>query len=473
MLSLYLLTAALAAPPGGIGDVVLLPQLSRGQELVYRGRFEEEFVRPGVQSRRSCDLTTRLLVLDVQPRHADLACCTVVHPDDVPPGTPAISARLDVLRIDWQGRLSRPPGEAGPPWVAPLEGPPTLEAAVFLETPDGRVHVGRTWDLMPAGRPPVGWRVEGTETIPAGRCLKAVGVQESDNWDIGRATALAPTTAWRRREALWVSPETGSAGRVERRTELRAAGAADVTQRSLLSLEQDSSAVLPGPLFEGRRREFLQARLFAEALAGLRPPAGPEGERAWDTLQSRIAYHLDHSPRTPYREAILWIKQRALDARRGQAAPVSPAESVAAPARLAVGRPAPDFVAADLAGGEAVRLGKWQGRPVLLAFFDPTKPTAEPLLRGLQTLHARHGGRVWVAALAVSADAEAVQRLRADLHLTLPTLAGEGLCRRLEVETTPKLVVLDGNGVVRYLASGWGEAMVGTLEEELLRWVRP
>src|SRR5207237_48423 len=148
--------------------------------------------------------------------------------------------------------------------------------------------------------------------------------------------------------------------------------------------------LLPAAMFEGRRREFLQARSFAESLAGLRPPGSPESERAWDALAARIDYHLDHTPTTPYREAILWVKQRASAVRRGVAAPLPPAEEAPAPAKLAVGRPAPDFVAADLAGGEPVRLSRWQGRPVLLAFYDPTKPTAEPLLRGLQTLQTRH-----------------------------------------------------------------------------------
>jgi hypothetical protein len=467
-----LLAATFAAPTAGPAEVVLYPHLAQGQELVYRGRFVEEAVRPGVQAQRTCDITTRLLVLEVKPQYAELACCTTVRPGDLPADTPPVSVRLELLRVDWRGRLSRPPGEVGPPLAAPLEGPPALEVSVFLETPDGRASPGRTWDLMPDGRPPVAWRVEGSEARPKGRCLKAAGVQQSENWEPGRAATLPPAPAWHRQETLWVSVETGLASRVERRIERRALGSNEVTQQSLLTLDQESSLIIPGPLFESQRREFVQARSFADTLTGLRPPAGPAGERPWDVLQAKVEHHLTHHPSSPYREAVLWVQRRAAEARHGQAAPLPPAPEAPAPARLAVGQPAPDFVAADLGSGEVVRLSRWQGRPVLLALYDPASQWAGPLLNGLQTIQRRHGARAWVAAVAV-ADGEAGRRQKADLHLTFPVFAGGDVCRRFEPEGTPRFVVLDTTGTVRAIAPGWGEGMAASLEQELLRWVRP
>src|SRR4051794_22592997 len=66
------------APAPVRADWVLTPRLARGQELVYRGTFEEE-AGARVQNQRNYRFEARYFVLDVQPKGTDLAVLTTLH----------------------------------------------------------------------------------------------------------------------------------------------------------------------------------------------------------------------------------------------------------------------------------------------------------------------------------------------------------------------------------------------------------
>ena len=449
-----------AAQPVERADWVLVPRLSRAQELVYRGTFTEEASGDGVQFNRTYRIESRVFVLETPPPGASVALLTVLRLRN-PPGSGVVraaapaedfslySVRLALARIDLQGRVT---AEAGGPLTVPLDGPPTLECGAFVEMPRSRVGPDRTWEVAEDGRPPRSWTAGSSETVNGTGCVKLVGVQQSDDWDRPRTDRVA----WRRTDTVWVAPRTGVAHRVERTIERREPARKEPTQRTTLRYELESNLQYPGPLFADRRKEIQQARGFAESAAPLLPTPTKNVPQL-EALLTKINYHLDNQPPTPYREAILEVKRRVEAARRGEAPPAPPPETPAArPPTAALGQVAPDFVATDFTSQETARLRRWQGRPVVLFFYNPTSATAEELLRFAQSLQELHRERVAVVGLAMSNDADKVRKQHAELRLGFPILNGQGLRVSYNVEATPQLVVLDAEGLVRSIHVGWG-----------------
>ena len=126
-----------------------------------------------------------------------------------------------------------------------------------------------------------------------------------------------------------------------------------------------------------------------------------------------------------------------------------------------------------LTNKQPVRLQRLLGRPILLVFYSPTSRYAEELLRFAQGLQDKNPAEVNVVGLAVSEDTEAVLKQYADLKLQFPLAAGKGLRQTYAVEATPKLVVLDADGVVRGAYVGWGREIPVAVADDLKRWQRP
>src|SRR5690242_14378040 len=100
------------------GDWQLAPRLARGLELTYAGTCTEESLIPKVQFQRQYRLQTTLFVLDATKKHADVAIMTSLGLRDQRDGvvtashSSAGSVRLEVARVDPQGRVSTPDGKA-------------------------------------------------------------------------------------------------------------------------------------------------------------------------------------------------------------------------------------------------------------------------------------------------------------------------------------------------------------------------
>jgi peroxiredoxin len=452
-----------AAPPRA-GDGVLA-RLAKGQELVYRGTFTEDSTGDGVQFSRAYRVETRLFVLDAPAgRGAEVAVLTVLKNRDPLPGqSTASSVRLEVVRVDAKGKITGDPGVA---LVPPLEGPPSIECGAIAPAPDGRAAVGQTWPEAETGRPLRDWEVVGTEMVSGVSCLKLVGVQKSDDWDRPRADR----TAWRRQDTVWVAPRLGAAARVERKIERREPARREPTYHSVMRYELEEPMQYPGELFEQREREIRQARSLAEAAAPLlSTPAkyGPDLE----ALMNRINYHLERQHATPYREAVLQVKRRVEAAQRGETPPAPPSDDGPEAGHAAeVGAVVPDFSAPDFATGLPTHLRHWSGRPVLLVFYNPSSPTSPEVLRFAQKMSTANPRDLAVVALSMSEDADLVKKQRADLNLTLPVLNGAGLRVSYAVEGTPKLLLLDANGVVRGTYLGWGRDTPAEVAEEVRHW---
>jgi peroxiredoxin len=458
------------APAARAGEWVIVPRLSKAQELVYRGTFTEEAVGGNVQFNRTFRLESRIFVLDTPVRGAEVAFLTVLKGRD--PRTNAATAggdaaaesvRLDLAHVDLQGVVTAEPGTS---LTVPLDGPPTLECGAFAAVPEGKFAADSTWETAEEGRPTRVWRALGSDMVNGVRCLKLEGVQKSDDWDKPRADRAA----WRRTDLVWLAPRLGVACRVDRVIERRESGRRDPTYKSVLRYDQEEPMQYPGRLYDERQREIVQAHAFSEAATPLLSTPAKHGPQL-SALLNRIAYHLDRQPQTPYREAIFQVKRRVEAAQRGETPPVLASDDKPeTPAVATVGAAAPDFLAPNLVTSGTFRLRQERGKPVLLVFYNPASPTTAGVLAYGQKMSDAYSKDLTVLALSVSGDADAVKKQRADLKLTIPVLDGSGLHTSYGVEGTPKLMLLDGNGVLRGDYVGWGSETPGAVMNELRRW---
>src|SRR5262249_44607872 len=276
-LCLFTCALATAQQPTGGAEWQIAPRLSRGEELVYSGSFQEETTGRGVQYSRSQQLDCRVFVLDATPQGTDIALFTIVRERHVRPGSGAdaaapISVRLEVARVNLQGRIFPVAGMAE---SVPLEGPASIETGAFVEVSRARVGVGQSWEVQEVGRPSRTWKVVGTEAVNGAPCIKLVGIQQSDDWDEPRGDR----SAWRRRDTVWLAPSLGIALRFERVIERREPARRDPSQRSVTAYMLDNRMVYPGQLAEDRRREILLVRNLTEKVKPyLKEPekAGPK-----------------------------------------------------------------------------------------------------------------------------------------------------------------------------------------------------
>jgi hypothetical protein len=461
-------TSPATRPAPGRGQWLLAPQLAPGQELTYGGTYKEEFLGPGVSHESTYRLENTLLVTEP----GKVAVLTVLkwQAPRGKPGDPAArpaSVRLEILQADRLGRLKAADGL--PPHV-PLEGPPTLETGAFVEFPLGSVLLERPWEVPEEGRPPRVWRAVGTEAVRNTTCVKLVGTQKSDNWDAPRADR----PAWRRVDTVWVNPQFGIAYRVERLVEHREAARQAPGLRSRLTYELVGRVAYSdrGSIFNDLRQEVVKTLAYLEdAKPYLRQPLQHRGQI--EVILKKIEMHVkNQAPNPPYRQALLHVQRRLQGALSGEVPP----ETVANPAPAAtavatVGQRAPDFLVTDLISRQTTRLYRTIGRPVLMVFYNPATETGRQVLQFSRTLSERHRPGLSVLALAVTEDVEQARKQHEEMQLPFHVLDGRGLHRTFGVDATPRLVLLDADGVVRGLYTGWGRQTSGEVSEELRRWL--
>lgn len=465
--TIYLLASALAIAqaPADPSDWVLQPHLNRGQELVYRGSYTEEVKGQSVQFSRAYRMETRVFVLDNLPPASELAFLTTwkgrgLRPDGK--AEPEISSvRMELAKIDSQGRLKTAPNVS---LTLELDGPPSLECGAFVPLPPGNLQPEKSWEAPDGTRPGRLWRVIGAENVGGVRCVKLVGLQQSEDWDKPRADR----TAWRRSDTVWMTPKAGYATKVERIIERREPARKEVGQRLVLRYELESSLSYPGMLYEDRRREITQAQALGEAVSAQLPRAGQIGPRPFEAILKKIEFHNEQHPPTPYRDALRRVQRLAEAGKRGEAPPeVTPTTEPPINSVLGLGKTAPDFLVTDLVNNTSVRLKHWIGRPIVLVFYNPNSSSAEELLHFAQKVLDSNSDQVVVLGMAVSDDTHLLMKQRASLRLTFPILSGTGLRLSYVVDATPKLVVIDAAGVVRGSYTGWGPETAQNVTGEL------
>jgi hypothetical protein len=408
---------------------------TRGQELIYRGQFTEE-TSGSAPTRRTYELESRTFILETGPSGAEVAFLTILRAAGA--ATDVIgSARLELGSVDAHGRVRLQTIGASP--RVPLNGPPTLEAAGFVELPIGPI-VG-LWDAIDGSRPPREWRVAGDD-FDGSRCLKLIGEQESADW-------RQPTgngTAWHRIDIVWLATATGTVRRLERTIERRAGGDGSPAYSSHTEYELKNALTSPERLAADYRREILKTGEFDQRLAML-SGAGRDARPQLQNLLAQIDRHIEAQSATPYRPAITALRQRAEAGLRGEVPPPADSPEPVTPPP-AVGRMAPDFITTDLVSGAPMRVARWRGEPVALFFVRPDSAAAGMTLEIAADLQKRYKDRLHIAVLVVS-DEERVRP--AWTEFGVPFFAGQEAAVLYALTGSSRAVILDSTGVVRHL----------------------
>ncbi|HVK11466.1 MAG TPA: hypothetical protein VM597_22035 [Gemmataceae bacterium] len=480
MFTQTLLLAALGvgAPPEAAG-----PRLEKGLELRWAGTFTEAGFRPGVRSLKTYDVEARFLVLETGDFGSDGAIATriTLRPDRKPADVPAPVVRLELVRIDPHGRvqiLPSPLDTDNPspkvrPWPAvAVQGLPSPEAGMFAEFPDKPLKPGVVWSREDEDRPVVSWKVADATSYRGQLGFKVVGEQKTD----GYFAEHVRQPEWRRQETLTVLPANGFASRFERVIERRDPEAQELAYRSVLKLEVSGRVVYSGRLLEERKDEVVQAAAFGAALDRLLADNGRGGPKPFLALAERVDMFVRDNgsgDSVPFREVTLSIRKRAAAAAKG-ALPPAPAPEVTPAsatddAPLTVGRLVPDVTAQGITVTGSVKLSKLQGKPILLAYFQPGTASGPDALRLANDLHARK--LVEVVPLAIGEPADA-KRLHGAVKAAVPVYDGLGVYKAHGLDATPVFVVIDAGGVVRAVVRGWATDTPAAVTRELEKVAR-
>lgn len=439
---------------------LLTPRVRPSQELVYRGLYVEKSSQGGAHFERTYRFSNRLFVLTTSRRNLEVAFQTIYRDKDaIPPRNrlattrSAIrSVRLEKLRVDQRGQallLNKQEADV------PLDGPPLLETGSFTEFPLARITLDRSWIEKENNKPVRIWRALGTEMVNGARCLKLLGIQQSEDWDRPRGDS----TAWRRVDQVWIAPQLGVAYRVERVIERRLPARLKPTHRSVLRYELESSLQYPRQLAQDRQQEIEQALQFRKnAEAFIYQPVQYKKQLA--ALYKQMETHEKRYAPTPYRESFNQVKLQVEAAQRGEIPVALPKKSTSAytPEKVTQATPgkhAPDFVATDIRTSKLARLKDFAGKPILMVFYRPESRTLYQVMYFAWEVRRRFPD-VQVLALAMSDDSKQVQASAKKMRVAFPLLNGTGLRISYQVEGTPKMVLVDANGVVHSDVLGWG-----------------
>ena len=376
-----------------------------------------------------------------------------------------MSVRLALAKVDWQGRMRQDEKKI---MEIPIKDPPMLEFGFFVPAPPTKIGRNSTWEITDPGKPAQRWQVLGTESCGGLQCIKISGVQQSPDWDKVRAD----TIGWRRLDTIWIHPQLMVAQKVERIIEQRAAARETPTSRSVVKYELDSQLRYPGQMFDHRKSDAVKtAKLHDDAQVVLHQPV--LNRTAIDAVIHRVVHHLDHPQSqqiTPYRKVAVHVKHELEKAKSGEV-PVRSTIDEPMPltgATVEVGKRAPDFTASSLIEPTTHRLGDCRGKAVLVFFYNPATPLGREVMAYVKRLSEKQGDGLTLFALAVTQDADLVRAQHKELKLAFPILDGNGMRLSYGATDTPRFVVVDGDGVVRFAETGWGYH-TSTLIEEAVR----
>jgi hypothetical protein len=448
-------------------DWQLAPQFSRAQELLYHGTVRDESLSRVQYAPKQYRLEVRALVLDVRREGAEVAFLTTLQQHgnlgkrERPDGGEPVSARLERALVDAQGNL-RSLGKSG--HSHSLDGPSTWEAGFFLEVPRQGVPANGTWLVEEPGRPACHYRLIGPENVLGVPCVKLVVRQQSEDWDKPRGDS----TAWRRTETIWILPASGLAQKVVREVERREPAHTEPTSRIVTEYQLLKEARFENFVFQEQLREISQIQKFRDELDELLPEAPQHGPKPFEALLARIDDQLKHHATSSYREALQRERRRALAGHRGEK-PIAMVEPMPAVVNVAVvGKAAPVFAVEEVLSGKAWQLRNWQGKTLVMIFYRPDSQRVETLLTYAESLVRKYNRPdCAVVGFAMLDQPKKVAQLHQDLNLTFPTLNGITLRPGYAVDTTPRLVVVDAQGIVRGIYEGLGPEPQDELEKQI------
>ncbi len=458
---------ALAATPAADKVSLSGPRFARGDELVYKGEVVE--TSDGTDGRlvKKWAVEVRLFVFNDGKNGCDCALLTSLTPQTDSFVNDAVKAtagnatkgasaavRLDLIRVDDRGRVlllhpepklpltidAKTTTSAPPP--LPTDGPATIELGMFLPLPAAGVSVGDTWDTPEQDRPPAVWSAKQTAVWNGRRVADVTGLQQTDGYD----TPKKVRHGWQRLEAIYVSPSDGVVSAVTRLV-TRREGTEQVGSVKT-TLELQPTVRQTGIKYRDTWAEAEAAWAFAAELEQLR--AGRAKADVIEAHRREVVRFIDgRASGTGFRPALDAVLRRF----EVNAAPpvtvrkVSP-EKAEPPA---VGKPAPDFTAADVDKPTGrVRLSAVRGKPTVVVFFKPGSETSEETLTVCEALFRRYGEKVTVIPLALGGDLLAASKQRAELKYGVPVFDGSEVKEKYAVKSYPQFFVVDADGGVRW-----------------------
>lgn len=482
-LLILLLMIILGRPAISRAQSLGAPRLSPGDELAFLGEVVEVSEKSGYRIRKVHDLELRVLALDQDRGGTVLAVLTKLKPrlDRVEAGRdePQAAIRVDLVYVDVRGRaaLLLPPGApplawtaetpkppfAGPSW----DGPPTLELGMFLPLPAKPATLGATWEQPEPNRPPLVLTVSGEGFVHGARCLEVTCAQQTDGWE--RPTDV--NAGVRRTERLLVSPADGIAAHVERKIETR------FRKTTIGTLEVKYAAGPPTRHTGARRQDVRREAELAYVLGRDWPtllaiaPAKAQAAEFRARLGKLDQFLGDQQP-TTFRESLEAARRRYAAAAAGDVPPTTvafrPPEIV-----VAVGRPAPDFVAPWVHAVGQIRLSASRGKPCVVAFYRPESKTSQGTLDVLEALHRSYPERLAVVGLAIHGGPSAAAEQRERLKLTVPLAEGDGVKASYAVDGYPRFFVVDAAGTLTARFDGYGPETGWLVHEEVLKHLAP
>ena len=462
--TLLLLSLACALGQGDGGEWVLTPQLATGVELSYSGTCTEESLLKDVQYKRIYRFENRIFVLsaDVQSHEVAFMTSLSAREPGEQPRYSAVSVKLELARINAQGRVKSAGNLIGPAGTLPF-----LEVGCFVEAPATRVGKNSVWEVSEEGRPPRSWVVLGTEMCEGLPCAKLLGLQQSEDWDRPRADRMA----WRRRDVVWMSSRMGVAVKVERTLERRDPARREPSHRTVTEYTFDGGGIrYADKWFDDRKREVLQAKRFGDdASVVLKQPT--QNAAQIDALLRKVSFHLENSTPTPYRKAVVHLAQRIDSARKGELllADYTVEEPVTPIGPLRVGQKVPDTVLNELMSRKTLRLNSLLGRPILVVYYNPRTKIGVDVLNYAKGVAEKMGDRVAIMAMAVTTEPSFAQQQQSEMKLPFSILDGSALRLAFAVEATPRFIVLDAEGFVRASSTGWAPHVGDELLDEIQR----
>jgi hypothetical protein len=440
------------------------PLLTRGDELVYTGEVTETGDRIDNRYKKRYDMEVRLFVLESSANYADCAVQTTVQPLDdklvsglnMPGGKRQKASpfvRLDLIRVDDRGQVkslmptvSTPPLQLDqktatqPAPTFPLDAPPLCELGAFIPLPIGLPKFGESWDSAQPNRPPTVWTAGGEAVWNGRRCVELTAVQQTDGYDLPDTSR----TGWKRTETLLVSPTDGYAS-VLNRTIVRREGREQVgTVTAQFELQ-------PANKYAGVRYRTARAEIeTAWSFTAKSEAAQPGDLQAHQISMNR--YLSDSSTATVYRASIEALKRRTESGSAPAVVSKKLVLTLVEEVGLQVGKPAPDFTAADVEKPTGrIRLSAGRGKPSVVIFYKPGSATATETLSVCEALFRKYSDTIKVIPLAVGKPATEAAAERTKWKITAPIYAGDDVRDLYGVNSYPRFYVVDSRGVCCWL----------------------
>jgi len=98
--------------------------------------------------------------------------------------------------------------------------------------------------------------------------------------------------------------------------------------------------------------------------------------------------------------------------------------------------------------------------------------TTDGLIRYADKAAKVYAGRVQIVLLATNGEPSELQKIRGSYHLKLPIYDGRDILPQFAGQSVPRIVLIDGKGMIRMIAPGWHDEYGEAIYQKLLKIVQ-